>query len=223
MIRSINIDAKLMDKDSHRSKVLSMSTVMLKSVQSQEFKDEILGMDRKKWLKGESKTSKFRKEGAYNYSISHEDNYLSNEEIYKKFMSGAEEWNNIADNEIDIQADNYYTIKGVYGFINPGRKTVYLNTRLLMGLSDKKLCSLLLHEWGHTMGTRHSGEFFRLSLSYLINKIIEGMRDYTPVSGVSTTTTSEDKESEPRLETVCYKRRWFLRWLGPKCYTKVVR
>ena len=90
--------------------------------------------------------------------------------------------------------------------MNPGKPTVYVNTRFFDTMSKKKVCSNFAHEYCHTMGARHGGNMFRLSFAYYINTVIEKIYDNLYPSEVH----------EVKFKKVC-KRAWY-RFFIKKCY-----
>lgn len=98
----------------------------------------------------------------------------SNAELLAHLKSGAEEWNGIADQEIDLEVDDYKKFwSKVVGYMIPGLKTIFVNTKFFDTMKMIKVVSNFCHEWGHTMGLRHSGKNLRMSIPYYLNKVIE--------------------------------------------------
>ena len=55
----------------------------------------------------------------------------------------------------------------------PGKPTVFVNTKFFDTMTKIKVCSNFGHEYFHTLGARHGGNLFRLSLAYFMNTVIE--------------------------------------------------
>tara|TARA_R110002020_G_C16169657_1_gene763976 strand:- start:129 stop:731 length:603 start_codon:yes stop_codon:yes gene_type:complete len=188
-ISKINLDASLLNTELRKEKAIICANRLLTIMQSNQFRDMILNMDRNYWLKGEN--------GLDHYS---------NLEIYNLLMSGAEEWNGIVDYEIDLVVDDYKKWwSKVKGYMIPGKKTVYVNTKFFDTMSKMKVCSNFGHEWCHTMGARHpKGKFLRLSFAYFMNTVIEKLYN-------------EFFQGWEERQVVTlkkyYKRRWYTLWL----------
>jgi len=124
---------------------------------------------------------------------------VTKSELYNHIMSGKEETSNFADNEMDLYIDDYYTMAGVYGYMSPGKRTIHLNVKFLDFLSYRKLGSLIVHEWSHTMGFRHEGGSTvarSRSIPYLLNEI------YNDIHAHSIRSTTE-------LQKVYIGRSWY--------------
>jgi len=196
-IQKINLSKKLLNTEVRKKKAQICADRLLEIMRSDEFKHEILNMDRNYWLQGEAKSSPFYKK--------------SNEEIYKFLMSGAEEWNNEVDYEIDLIVDDYRgkIWSKVVGYMNPGKPTVYVNTRFFDTMSKMKVCSNFGHEWTHTMGARHpKGKFLRMSFAYFMNYVIEKI--YKKFYDAT------EERTQVEFQKVC-TRKWYRLWIK-KCY-----
>ena len=94
----------------------------------------------------------------------------------------------------------------VIAYMNPGKPQIYQNLRKFNGLSKKKLCGNMVHEWCHTLGGRHSGKYFRLSFEYYMNKVVEKIyQDLYP-----------EENSMVNFKKIC-TRKWY-RLFTKKCY-----
>ena len=192
-IEKINLNKKLLNSEARKEKAQICADRLLEIFKSDRFREEIIRMDRNVWLQGE--TGKLKD--------------MSNMQIYELLMSGKEEWNNEVDYEIDLIVDDYVGkfYSKVVGYMNPGKPTVYVNTRFFDNMSKKKVCSNFAHEYCHTMGARHGGDMFRLSFAYYINTVIEKLyEDKFP-----------GEQREANLKKEC-KRVWYKLWLGKTCY-----
>ena len=197
MLKSVKIDTTKLDTSFRRNKANIAANHMLKIAQSDQFRDMIINMDRERWLKGESRNSKFIN--------------LSNQQIYNLIQSGKEEWNDEVDYEIDLKIDDYHSKwSSVIGYMIPNNPTIFVNTKFFDTMSIKDVCSNCFHEWLHTMGARHSGNYFRDSLAYYMNYIVEKLYDHII-----------DGTEEIKTETYCV-RSWKTLWFK-RCYTGVVR
>lgn len=87
---------------------------------------------------------------------------LSNEEIYLKIMEGAEtlsrdgDGGNIADGEIDLDIELYYSSKNVVGYTYPNVLQIWVNTKYFNTNSLGAVAANVIHEWTHKLGFEHS-------------------------------------------------------------------
>lgn len=193
-IQKINLNKKLLNNSIRKEKAQICADRLLFIMKHDKFKDAFLNMPRDYWLQGE--TSKLKN--------------LSNLEIYNLLMSGKEEWNNEVDYEIDLIVDDFVgkIWSKVVGYMNPGKPTVYVNTRFFDTMTKRKVCSNFAHEWFHTMGARHGGKMFRLSLAYFMNTVIEKLyKEFYE---------SDRESNEVNLTKYCV-RSWKTLWFK-RCY-----
>lgn len=203
----VRIDTKNLDTETRIQRALHAGGVLEIITNSQEYEDKIANMP-VKWRKGES--SKYKTK--------------SNLEILAHLQSGAEEWNGEKDKEIDIEVDDYSGkwYSKVVGYMIPGKPTIYVNTDFFDIMSMVRVVSNFLHEWSHTMGFRHSGDNFRLSLPYFLNTVVEDLYELavagqlTPASG-----STVFPEPLPTPDKIVWKkvcvRKWYRLWIA-KCY-----
>lgn len=187
-IKSINLNKKLLNTEVRKEKAQICANRLLTIMSSNRFKEEFEKMPRDYWLQGE--TSRLKE--------------LTNTEIYELIMSGKEEWNGITDYEIDLIVDDYKkSWSSVIGYMLPGKPTVFVNTKFFDTMTKIKVCSNFGHEYFHTLGARHGGKLFRLSLAYFMNTVIEKL--YKEMFGT-------DERSVVNLKGY-YRRRWYTLWL----------
>ena len=125
------------------------------------FRDKVMKMD----FYGE--TSKFKN--------------ITNLRLYQMLMAGVEETNPDKDNDWDIWIDDYFTRRGVIGYMIPNKKWMYVNTKFYDCRSNKKVGSNIVHEYTHTLGFRHDRRRTKRrphSVSYLMNRIFEECYDH---------------------------------------------
>lgn len=187
----INIDTKNLDTDYRVDKATKAAFGLKKVMNSKQFKSAMLEMPRF-WRNGEKSFFK----------------NLSNEEIYNYIMSGKEEWNGIADKEIDLVVHDYtssWENRFVIGYMNPFKAPIWVNTRHFDSASLKKVASNFAHEYGHTLGMRHSGPDFRKSIPYYLNQVIENLWD-------------DIYSKNPKVKYVRKCRRlWYTLWIKKRC------
>ena len=190
MITGIKIDATRLNCSHRKMKMEQVRDELFMVINSQLFRDKIMRAD----FSGERSVHKTK----------------SKIEIYKMLMKGAELYEPIADNELDIYVDDYYSLKRVIGYTTRKTKLIYVNTRYFDARSSKLVGSNILHEYGHKLGFSH--DFSRTkarekSICYQLNDIYEACYDHM----FRTDTIS--------LIKVC-NRSWKRLWLFPKCEWK---
>lgn len=199
-LKNIEINSDKLRGKIRKDKAEKCAKHMLTIYQSNYFRKLILDMDRGYWLKGESDNSAFK--------------YLSNEQIYEKLMSGAEEWNNKVDNVLQLYVMGYLgkIWSKVVGYMIPGKRTIHVNHRFFDSMSIEKCISNFGHEGSHTCGSRHSGPFFRQSFGYFVNFVIE--KSYKHLIRDSKADIYVDDEipasRQPIYKKVC-RRTWYFR------------
>lgn len=187
-INKINLNKQLLNTEVRKEKAQICANRLLTIMSSNRFQEEFEKMPRDYWLQGE--TSKLKQ--------------LTNTEIYELIMSGKEEWNGITDYEIDLIVDDYRKPwSKVIGYMLPGKPTVFVNTKFFDTMTKIKVCSNFGHEYFHTLGARHGGKLFRLSLAYFMNTVIEKL--YREMFG-------EDERNVVDLRKYT-RRRWYTLWL----------
>ena len=133
---------------------------------------------------------------------------LDKDALFDLFMTGKEEWNGKADHEIDLQVVRYNSWwSKVIGYIIPMKPEIYVNGKFFDNNGVEEVADNLCHEWSHTLGFRHSGEYIRESIPYYINiwfKVWLKAHVLMPKSLNSYT-------------TIC-KRSWKTLWLVKHCY-----
>lgn len=209
MIKSILLNGDALDTRYRKEKAQKAAQEMLRIFQSNMFKKMWLEMP-DEWRLGESSEMKT----------------WSNEDIYAHIMSGKEEWNDIVDYEIDLIVADYYSFARVIGYMNPGRPTVYVNTKYFDKATRKSVGSNFAHEYLHTLGSRHSGRNLRSSLPYYMNKVYgecydrlirDGLRDIDYDGNIATESPTTPVPENKDYKVVC-KRVWYKLWLGKTCY-----
>lgn len=202
MIKSVKIDGSKLDTPERRIKASKVETEMLFILQSNAFKSALLFMNRDIWLRGESEDSLFKK--------------MSNLDIYNYLMKGKEEWNEREDYTVDILVDDYYArFSSVVAYMTPGKPTIHVNTKYFDSATRKDAGSNFMHEWFHTMGSRHSGSHLSSSLPYFLNWVYETLYDRFFVHGIPDVLESPDSipnpipEIPPTTETYRVVCKWF--------------
>ena len=158
MITTIKLDATKMDSEARKDKMAQVAGEMHTVINSSIFRDQILKM---KPFLGER--SKYKT--------------LSNKEVYKMIMHGADIHEPQMDYELDIFVDDYYTFKKVIGYTKPSvDRIIRVNTKYFDRRHSMDIGSNILHEYSHLLGFSH--DFFNSedrpsSISYQLNKVYE--------------------------------------------------
>lgn len=107
----------------------------------------------------------------------HENNELSNNEIYQKIMEGAEtigntEKNGVMDVEIELYDQNSKTI----GYTYPNSTRIWINLKYFNKYTPEQVADNLIHEWMHKLGFTHAVKWDKNrehSVPYAVGYIIE--------------------------------------------------
>lgn len=133
--------------------------------------------------------------------------HVSNEELYKLFKSGKEEWNDEVDNEIDLIVDDFYKkFFGPVAYMIPGKPTIWVNTKFFDTMPVNDVVANFIHEYWHTLGARHGGKNYKQSIAWYQNKIV---KEY-----FSQNDTNDTEKIE--MKKVCW-RSWKTLWLRKYC------
>lgn len=102
--------------------------------------------------------------------------YWNPKDLIEYFFDGSEKLSPIKDGVMNIDLDDYYTIKKVIGYTNKNTPTIFTNTKYFDKRTSKLIGSFFCHEYGHKKGFDH--HFFntkvrQFSLSYLLNVAYE--------------------------------------------------
>lgn len=123
-----------------QDKILTAAELIKKVVASEEFKDRILNHK----YKGK-KT--FVDNGG-----------MSNAEIYKTILNGAEKLNPGVDNEMDLNLEVYKANNMVVGYTYPNVFRIWMNSKYLNQNSPAKVTTNMMHEWLHKLGFKHAAK-----------------------------------------------------------------
>lgn len=122
---------------SQEDKILEAADLIRKVVTSEEFKNAILNH-------------------TYNGRKTFADNAgLTNAQIYKKIIEGAESLNPVKDNEMDVQLEIYQENNNTVGYTYPNTEKVWMNTKYFDRNSAAKVTTNMVHEWCHKLGFKH--------------------------------------------------------------------
>lgn len=139
--QTFDINAKLsgFDRD-QEEKVYKAFDLIKRVIATDEFKRRVLG-----------KTYKGKKQYVDNGG-------LSNSQIYKKILEGAEMLSPENNNTMDLHLGTYRESANVIGYTMPSIRTIYMNTRYLdkSSFTTNQVAMNLTHEWLHKLGFKHS-------------------------------------------------------------------
>ncbi len=137
----INADLSGLEQD-QEDKIRRAFDLIKRVVASDDFKRKIL----QKSYRGEKKFV--------------DNQGLSNVQIYKKLLDGAEELNGKKNNAMDLVLKAYDEPARVIGYTKPRILTIFMNTRYLndQDFSEPEVAMNLTHEWLHKLGFKHSAQ-----------------------------------------------------------------
>jgi hypothetical protein len=87
-----------------------------------------------------------------------DNNGLTNSQIYKKLLEGAESLNRNKNNRMDLSLKTYFESANIIGYTMPNIETIYLNTKYLnqSNFNPNDIAMNLTHEWLHKLGFKHA-------------------------------------------------------------------
>lgn len=157
---------------------------------------------------------------------------MSNQQIYDKMMSGAEDLEPIPDNEADVFITMYYKNNRVVGYTYPSTRETWVNSKFFNSYDPADIGCNLVHEWLHKLGFGHESASEHTSVPYAVGYLVEKLiREYLsqpvpkPVPVPAPEPKPEPSQPEPKPETpapepekvwVC-RRVWWKLWLGKVC------
>lgn len=116
-------------------------------------------------------------------------NGLKPSEVYALFMSGKDEYNEIADNDMDISITLYYKNNRTVGYTYPGTFRTWINRKFFGSYGYSSIVGNLTHEYCHNVGFGHPSRgytqrnvpyFYGNVASDLCEQVLEG-RKLTPL------------------------------------------
>ena len=140
--QTFEVNVKLMNfTKEQEEKVRAAIDLIKKVVASDEFKKGVL-----------NKTYKGKKTYVDNGG-------LSNSQIYKKILDGAEKVGNTKkNNAMDLELQVYYEDNTTIGYTYPNIKRIYMNRKYLNKFQPYQVADNLFHEWLHKIGFKHAVE-----------------------------------------------------------------
>mgnify|MGYP000138516482 CR=1 FL=1 len=108
----------------------------------------------------------------------HNNDGLTNEEIYEKIMLGAETLLPEEDRELDVDVTMYYKNNSTVGYTYPNTKKTWVNSKFFNRYTYAEVAKNVVHEWTHKIGFGHSSKRTSsrpYSVPYGVGSIIEDL------------------------------------------------
>jgi hypothetical protein len=176
-----NLHAAENFSDSQFTKLLNCLELIEKAVNSDEFKQAVLGFSHaptyttgKMWWK---KTVVGKPVNHFFFEVG--EQFYSNQQVYDRVMSGWEEGEPTSDHEMDIYiglARSRWSSATAYGYAGDDRITIYtwwFNSALI-----PQLCNTIFHEWLHNQMFEHDFNWNvcrDFSVPYALGQILENI------------------------------------------------
>lgn len=110
---------------------------------------------------------------------------LSNEEIYRKILEGAEQIGNTSKNsQMDVELELYHQMTNTIGYTYPHTSRIWINRKYFSRYTPIKVADNLMHEWMHKLGFTHSTIWTKerdhtvpYAVGYLIEELAQEFTD----------------------------------------------
>ena len=80
---------------------------------------------------------------------------LTNSQIYRRILEGAERLNPLSNNVMDMDVQLYYEKSTIVGYTMSGSKSININKKYFNKFTIGRLCGNMMHEWLHKLGFKH--------------------------------------------------------------------
>jgi len=203
--RELDVEIQGMKNFSEKEKEKFLKAIELckKVINSKEFEQKITNY---KWTSGGVTYNTFKKNEG-----------LTNEEIFEKFMSGADQFNTEKDNDIDLYTTLYYSSRSTVGYTYPNTFKTWINRKFFSQFSLAGIVGNVIHEYLHNVGFGHSSGYnstrkhtVPYAYGYVARDIAQAMLDNDSSGGNPGNTPVNRKR-------VC--KGW---WIFRRCYWVVV-
>ena len=100
---------------------------------------------------------------------------LSNFQIFKMIIEGAEILNKMKNNTLDMEVELYYADSSTVGYTISNSPRVWVNTKYFYVFPVSGVASNLMHEWLHKLGFRHASVYSPsrdYSVPYAIGRMV---------------------------------------------------
>lgn len=102
---------------------------------------------------------------------------LSNEEIYRKILEGAEKiGSNVPDGKMDVELELYHAPTTTIGYTFPDTNRIWMNTKYFNRYTPVNVADNLMHEWMHKLGFTHEMKYSKrrnYSVPYAVGYLVE--------------------------------------------------
>lgn len=109
---------------------------------------------------------------------------LSNEDVYRKLLDGAEiVGNTTKNNTMDVELELYHQTTKTIGYTYPNTVRIWMNKKYFNNYTPEKVADNLMHEWMHKLGFTHATQWSKdrdHSVPYAIGYIIEELAAKLP-------------------------------------------
>ncbi|HXH74868.1 MAG TPA: hypothetical protein VNJ08_07875 [Bacteriovoracaceae bacterium] len=106
---------------------------------------------------------------------------LTNTQIYKKILMGAEYLHPYNNNTMDLEVELYTNKKSkTVGYTKTRSFRIWMNTKYFNERSSAEIAGTIVHEWLHKLGFAHEVEaspFRKYSVPYAIGKLIRNLAE----------------------------------------------
>lgn len=93
-----------------------------------------------------------------NYELSNKEYKFASATNFKQVvLSGRDKFNDIADEDIDVQITLYYSWKRTIGYTYPSTWLTWINRKFFSRFSKADIAGNVFHEYLHNMGMSHPG------------------------------------------------------------------
>jgi hypothetical protein len=111
--------------------------------------------------------------------IFHENDGLTNEEIYQKIIDAAEVLDNRdPDSIMEIELELFEYSSKTIGYTYPDTKRIWINKKYFSTYSIQQVANNLMHEWMHKLGFNHGANWDErrdYSVPYAVGNIFEDL------------------------------------------------
>jgi len=107
-----------------------------------------------------------------------DNNGLTNEQIYLKFLAGAETLKPTVDHEMDLELELYYASTSTVGYTYANVTKIWMNTKYFDQYDPEEVARNLFHEWTHKLGFSHASSATAsrpYSVPYAVGNIIQDL------------------------------------------------
>ncbi len=111
--------------------------------------------------------------------IFHENNGLTNEEIYQKILEGGEVLDRKEpDSLMEIELEMFEYSSKTIGYTYPDTKRIWINKKYFSKYTIQQVANNLMHEWMHKLGFNHGASWDKkrdYSVPYAVGNIFEDL------------------------------------------------